>query len=200
MVAVFLAVSAGVVGYCFVHLRGTLSTHRVQLFGVVTAGVFAAQMLNWPIPGGTSAHFVGGAFAAIVLGPQLGVLSIAIVLTIQAIVFGDGGILALGANVWNMAIVEVCGGYAVYRALASRNESLAIIAAGWVGITLAALSAGVQLGLSPAFDYELITVVAIMGGSHAVLGLGEGLLTLLSIRLLSETGIERETILPTVSA
>lgn len=200
MVAVFLAVSAGVVGYCFVHLRGTLSTHRVQLFGVVTASVFAAQMLNWPLPGGTSAHFVGGAFAAIVLGPQLGVLSIAIVLTIQAIVFGDGGLLALGANVWNMAIVEVCGGYVVYRALASRNESLAIIAAGWVGITLAALSAGVQLGLSPAFDYELITVVAIMGGSHAVLGLGEGLLTLLSIRLLSETGIERESILPTVSA
>lgn len=103
--------------------------------------VFAAQMLNWPLPGGTSAHFVGGAFAAIVLGPSLGVLSIAIVLVVQALVFGDGGVLALGANVWNMAIVEVYGGYAVYRILAPRNESLAIAVAGWAGITLAALSA-----------------------------------------------------------
>lgn len=129
-------------------------------------------MLNWPIPGGTSAHFVGGAFAAIVLGPHLGALAVALVVAVQALVFGDGGVIALGANVWNMAIVEAYVGYAVYRLLAGRSELLASVAAGWVGITLAALSAALQLGLSPTFDYELLTVVSVMVGGHAVLSIG----------------------------
>lgn len=193
MIGIFAVLSSFVVGVCLQRLRGTLSTHQIQLFGVVTAGIFVAQMLNWPLPGGTSAHFVGGAFAAIVLGPRLGVLSVAVVLTVQALVFGDGGILALGANVWNMAIVEVVCGYAIYRALAARNEPVAIVAAGWGSITLAALSAGVQLGLSPAFGYELVTTIIVMAGGHAVLGVGEGVLTLLGIRLLTTVGADERT-------
>ncbi|SEP21927.1 cobalt/nickel transport system permease protein [Halogranum amylolyticum] len=160
----------------------TLDDVRVPLLGVVSAGIFAAQMLNWPIPGGTSAHFVGGAFAAIALGPHLGALSVASVVVIQSLVFGDGGLTAIGANVLNMAVVEVYAGYAVYRALRGVDESLAVFAAGWLGITLGALAAAVQLGLSSTFAYQLGTTVAIMGVGHLVLGLVEGAITLVVYR------------------
>ena len=158
MAGLFLVLSATVLVAGARRVRAELSERRIHLFGIVTAGIFAAQMLNWPIPGGTSAHFVGGASAVIILGPHLGALAVALVVAIQALVFGDGGVIALGANVWNMAIVEAYAGYVVYRLLASRSETVAVVAAGWVGITLAALSAALQLGLSPAFDYELLSV------------------------------------------
>jgi len=100
------------------------------------------------------------------------------VVTVQALVFGDGGIVVLGANVFNMAIVEVYVGYAVYRALAGHNEVAAAFAAGWLGITAGARSARPsKLGLSSAFAYELGTVVLIMGVGHLVLGLIEGAIT-----------------------
>ncbi len=188
MVGALLVVSSLVVGTCLHRLRGTLSTARIQLFAIVTAGIFAAQLLNWPLPTPVSAHFVGGALAAIVLGPRLGIVSVSIVLAIQAFVFGDGGVLALGANVFNMAIVETLGGYAIYQLLAGYHRPTAIVAAGWGSITLAALAAGIELGLSPAFGYELVTTVVVMGGGHALLGVGEGLLTLLGVWLLETTG------------
>src|SRR6056297_992172 len=112
--------SAVAIGIAIRRARDELGDERTPLLGVVAAGIFAAQMLNWPIPGGTSAHFVGGAFAGILLGPSLGVLCVATVVTIQALVFGDGGLVVLGANVFNMAVVEVYVGYAIYRALADR--------------------------------------------------------------------------------
>lgn len=170
--------------------KSSLTEHRIQLFGVVAAAVFAAQMLNWPIPGGTSAHFVGGAFAAVVLGPHLGVLAVALVVAVQALVFGDGGAFALGANVWNMAIIEAYVGYAVYAALKPRSEPLALVGAGWVGITAAAASAGLQMGLSPAFSGELLPVLAVMVGGHFALGLGEGLLTFAGAKVLDRASTE----------
>jgi len=197
MAGLFLVLSATVLVAAARRVRADLSERRIHLFGIIAGGIFVAQMLNWPIPGGTSAHFVGGAFAAIVLGPHLGALAVALVVAVQALVFGDGGVIALGANVWNMAIVEAYLGYAVYRLLAGRSELLALVAAGWVGITLAALSAALQLGLSPAFDYELLTVVSIMVGGHAVLGIGEGVLTLAGTRLLETTGFDGD-VLPEV--
>ena len=163
---------------------GAVSDARAPLVGVVAAGVFAAQMLNWPIPGGTSAHVVGGAFAAILLGPHLGALCVATVVTIQALVFGDGGLVALGANVLNMAVVEVYVGYAVYRALSRYGEFRAAFAAGWLGITAGALAAAVQLGLSSTFEYQLVTTLSIMGVGHLLLGLGEGAITAVVYRYL----------------
>jgi len=190
MAGAFLALAGVVLSVAAMRARDSLTEYRIQLFGVVAAAVFAAQLLNWPIPGGTSAHFVGGAFAAIALGPHLGALAVALVVTVQALVFGDGGALALGANVWNMAIVQAYVGYAVYASLVDRSEPLAMVAGGWVGITAAAASASLQLGTAPAFGGELLTVVAVMVGGHAVLGLGEGLLTLVGYRLLARTGVE----------
>jgi len=164
---------------------GEIPDARAPLLGVVAAGIFAAQMLNWPIPGGTSAHFVGGAFAAIMLGPHLGALSVATVVAIQALVFGDGGLVVLGANVFNMAVVEVYVGYAIYRLVAPYGEYRAAFAAGWLGITAGALTAGVQLGLSSAFEYELLTTLLIMGVGHLLLGLVEGAITAAVYRYLA---------------
>lgn len=173
----FVALSTLALAVAAWRADGTLDGPRAPLLGVTAAGIFAAQMLNWPLPGGTSAHFVGGAFAAVLLGPHLGALAVASVVAVQALVFADGGVVVLGANVWNMAIVEVYAGYAIYRALGSFGEIRAAFVAGWLASTLGALSAAVQLGSSAAFGYELLTVVAIMGGAHLPLGLIEGAIT-----------------------
>ena len=181
----FGALSVAVLSVAARRVDGELSDARAPLLGVVAAGIFAAQMLNWPIPGGTSAHFVGGAFAAILLGPHVGALCVATVVTIQALVFGDGGLVVLGTNVFNMAIVEVYVGYAVYRVVAPYGEFRAAFAAGWLGITAGALTAGLQLGLSSAFEYQLVTTLAIMGVGHLVLGLVEGAITAVVYRYLA---------------
>ena len=192
MAGAFILLTGAVLGVAAMRVRDSLTEYRIQLFAIVAAVVFAAQMLNWPIPGGTSAHFVGGAFAAIVLGPHLGALAVALVVAVQALVFGDGGALALGANIWNMAIVQAYVGYAVYATFADRNELLAIVASGWIGITAAAASAGLQLGVSPGFTGEFLAVVAVMTVGHFILGIGEGILTLAGVRLLDRAGVESE--------
>lgn len=196
MAGAFILLTGAVLAVAAMRARDSLTEHRIQLFAIVAAAVFAAQMLNWPIPGGTSAHFVGGAFAAIVLGPHLGTLAVALVVAVQALVFGDGGALALGANMWNMAIVQAYVGYAVYATLADRNELLAIVASGWIGITAAAASAGLQLGVSPGFTGEFLAVVAVMTGGHFILGIGEGILSLAGVRLLDRAGVESEQLQP----
>jgi cobalt/nickel transport system permease protein len=197
----FGALSVAVLAVAARRLGGEVSDARAPLLGVVAAGIFAAQMLNWPIPGGTSAHFVGGAFAAIMLGPHLGALAVATVVTIQALVFGDGGLVVLGANVFNMAIVEVYVGYAIYRLLAPYGEFKAAFAAGWLGITAGALTAGLQLGLSSAFEYQLLTTLAIMGVGHLVLGLVEGAITAVVYRYLARARPDlRPDVAPEASA
>lgn len=180
----FGAAAVAVLAFAARRVGQTVPESRAPLLGVVAAGVFAAQMLDWPIPGGTSAHFVGGAFAAIMLGPHLGALCVATVVSIQALVFGDGGLVVLGANVFNMAIVQVYVGYGLYRLFAPYGEVRAAFIAGWLGITAAALTAGFQLGFSSAFQYQLVTTLSIMGVGHAVLGLIEGAITAVVYRYL----------------
>lgn len=176
--------SAIVIGFAVRRTNDTLDDTRVALLGVISAGIFAAQMLNWPIPGGTSAHFVGGALAAILLGPYLGTLSVTSVLVIQTFVFGDGGITALGANVLNMAIIPAFVGYALFRILRPYSPSVGAFVAGWLAITAGAVAAAIELGLSATFNYELITVLTVMGVGHLLLGLIEGAITLAVYRFI----------------
>lgn len=171
---IFYILTLLVLGYSIYRLREEKLT---PLFGIVAAAIFAAQMLNWPIPGGTSAHFVGGALAGILLGPYAGSLAMAVVLTIQCLVFADGGITALGANVWNMAIVDVFIGYYIYKALRKYGVNIASFVAGWIGITIAAIFAGIEIGLSTAFGYGLSVTVPVMGVWHGILGIVEGVIT-----------------------
>jgi len=183
--AFMYVISAAVIGYSAVKLKGTLESKQVPLIGVVAAGIFAAQMLNWPIPGGTSAHLVGGAIAGILLGPYAGCLSMASVLTIQCLVFGDGGITSLGANIFNMGIVDVFVGYAVFRALRNFNQDVATFLAGWLGIWLAAIACGIEIGVSSIFKYEIGVTVPTMGIWHGILGIVEGIITMLVIRYIA---------------
>ncbi|PSP32611.1 metal transporter [Halobacteriales archaeon QH_10_67_22] len=182
----FAVLSVAVLAVAARRSDGAIDGERAPLVGVVAAGVFAAQMLEWPIPGGTSAHFVGGALAAVLLGPHLGALSVATVVTVQSLLFGDGGVVVIGTNVFNMAIVQVYVGYAVYRVVAPYNRTAGYFAAGWLGITAAAVTAAIQLGTSSAFAYETVVVLAIMGGGHLLLGLVEGAITAAVARSLAD--------------
>ncbi len=182
--ALCAVLAAGALAVAARRADGDLGGERAPLVGVVAAGIFAAQMLNWPIPGGTSAHFVGGTLAAVLLGPHLGALAVAAVVVVQSLLFGDGGVVVLGANVLNMAVVQVYVGYVLYRGLAARGEFPAAFVAGWLGITAAALAGALQLGVSSAFAYETGTVVAVVAGGHLLLGLIEGAVTAVVVRAL----------------
>ncbi|ERG95790.1 energy-coupling factor ABC transporter permease [Haloquadratum walsbyi] len=173
----FWLASAAAIGLAVRRARGELGDERTPLLGVIAAGIFAAQMLNWPIPGGTSAHFVGGAFAGILLGPSLGVLAMTAVVTIQALVFGDGGIIALGSNLFAIAVVNVVIGYGLFRVLRDTHESGAAFIAGWAAVIASALVVALGVGFSSAFAYEVATTVTIMAGGHAILGVIEGAIT-----------------------
>lgn len=170
-------ISGAIIAYSIKKVKG-IDTTKIPLIGVVAAGIFAAQMLNWPIPGGTSAHFVGGALAGILLGPYAGMLAMTSVITLQCLVFGDGGISALGANIFNMAIVAVFAGYAVYSLLRKYDIRIASFLAGWVGIWLAAIACGFEIGFSSIFAYKIGITVPVMAVWHGLLGIVEGIITM----------------------
>jgi len=179
-------------GYAFKKMRADLTAERTSLVSVLAAAIFAAQMLNWPLPGGTSLHFVGGALAGIMLGPWLGFLTIFLVLLIQCLVFHDGGITSLGANVLNMAIIDVVVSYLVYRALVRTFgakgpvQVAAAFFSGWLGITLAGAACGLEIGYSPSFPYGIAVTLPVMIGWHTALGIIEGMITALTILYLTE--------------
>ncbi len=160
----------------------------VSMLSVMAGAIFAAQMLNWPIPGGTSAHLVGGALAALIIGPFGGALAMFLNLLVQCILMGDGGITALGANAFNMAIVDVFVGYWVYKiatkVFGEEKKVLGAFLGGWIGITLAAAACGLEIGLSPQFGYPLSVTVPVMTIWHMALGLIEGAITAMVISYL----------------
>ena len=173
--------------YVLKRIRNSKSSEYVSLVSVLAAGIFATQMLNWPLPGGTSLHFVGGALAGIMLGPWLGFMAMLLVLLVQALIFHDGGITTLGANVINMAIVSVLVGYSIYWIFITRFGTKDSVRAGgaflggWLGITVAGVFAGLEIGYSRSFPYGLTITLPIMVGWHAVLGIIEGMITSLVV-------------------
>ena len=108
-------VSAGGIGYSLVKAKETLSEKLAPMAGLVAAFIFAVQMLNFPVAAGTSGHLLGGCLAAILVGPYAGAVAVAVVLVVQALLFADGGLTALGLNVLNMALITSFGGYAIFR-------------------------------------------------------------------------------------
>ncbi len=137
-------------------MRQALSARSVPLIALLAAFSFIIMMFNVPLPGGTTGHAVGGALAAIILGPEIAVIPISIALLIQALFFGDGGILAFGANCFNMAVVLPYVSYAIYkgfgglRAVSSARRAIAAFLAGWVGLTASSFFAAVEFGIQPA--------------------------------------------------
>lgn len=164
--------------------RKAFGDKHVPLLAVMTAAVFAAQMINWPVgPGGTTAHLVGGALVSIYLGPYGGIIAMTIILVIQAFFFNDGGITALGANVWNMGIVGCIVGYYLYKGVSramgntTRGKTVGAFMGGWLGITLAAFCCGLQIGVSSQFPYGWWLTIPVMTVYHGLLGIIEGIIT-----------------------
>ena len=178
-------VSVAAVGYSLKTANATLDERRVPLLGVTGAFVFAAQMLNFPVAGGTSGHFLGAALAAILLGPWLACLTMAVVLGLQAFLFADGGITALGANVLNMGVIGalLVGGLMLAsrsKLRKSRTLLLGITAVGaWLAVMAGAAATAVELALSGTVP--LHTVLPAMLGVHAVIALGEAVITVAAV-------------------
>ncbi len=174
------------VGVALRQVRISLEPRRMPLLGLAAAFVFAAQMLNFPVVGGTSGHLVGGVLTAILLGPSAAVLVMTCVLLVQCLMFADGGLLALGANVFNMAIVSVCSGWLVFRLvrrLVRTEEQRAVIFAagfaGWIGTVLPSIACAGQLALSGTASWSV--AFPAMANVHMLIGMGEGLATALVV-------------------
>ena len=185
-VALACAVPAvAAVGYGLRRAEVDLDDRRVPLLGVTAAFVFAAQMLNFPVAGGTSGHFLGAALAALLLGPWRASLVLAVVLIAQACVFADGGLTARGANVLNMGVVGglVVGGLmlAARRALPNTRGALLGVAAGgaWLAVVAGSAACAVQLAISGTVP--LATVLPAMLGVHALIGIGEAVITVAAV-------------------
>jgi cobalt/nickel transport system permease protein len=180
-------VSAGGVGYAVRRVNQELTERQVPLMGVTAAFIFAAQMMNFTVAGGTSGHLLGGALAAILLGPWAAMLVLTSVLAVQALLFQDGGLLALGANVLNMAIVGVLVGWVVYNGLkwllgdrtwpGDRGWTTMVsgFAAAWLSVVIASLVAAAELAISGTSPWGV--AVPAMGLVHMLIGIGEGLIT-----------------------
>jgi len=159
-------------------LRRANAASQLPLMGVLAAFIFAAQAINFPVAAGASGHLIGGALAAILLGPWQGMLTMTAVVTVQALVFQDGGLVALGWNLFNMGGLACFAGDLVYRrlgALQARRARAAAFLAGWVSVMVAATAASLQLAVSGTVAVGL--VLPAMLGVHALIGIGEGLIS-----------------------
>lgn len=174
------ALAATGLGVALRHASRHLPPQRVPLLGLSAAFVFAAQMLNFPVAAGTSGHLIGGVLAAALLGPSAAVIVISAVLIVQCFVFADGGVTALGANIFNMALVGGVGGWLVYRLLSSLipglfGRLLAATFGAWCSTVLASIACAAQLAASGTVAAS--AAFAAMAGVHMLIGIGEGVIT-----------------------
>ena len=171
--------------------NATLDEKAVPLLGVMAAFIFAAQMFNFQVVGGTSGHLLGGVLAAVLLGPWAATLVMACVIGVQALVFQDGGLIVMGANIFNMGIVGTLGGFYLYRGLAGAmggEDRARIPAAGiaaWVSVVAGAICMSLELAISGTTPLQL--ALPAMVGVHAVIGVGEALITMAALAFISVT-------------
>ena len=188
-------------------VRQTMNARSVPLIALLAAFSFIIMMFNVPLPGGTTGHAIGASLAAIILGPEVATIAVSIALIIQAFFFGDGGILAIGANSFNMAVIIPYLAAAIYHAfskgtpLTSRRRLIGAAVGGWVGVTFAAFFAGVEFGLQPLLfksadgsplyaPYPLSVSIPAMVIPHAlIVSVVEGLITLLVVAYLQRSNI-----------
>ncbi|WP_404825060.1 energy-coupling factor ABC transporter permease [Mycolicibacterium gadium] len=189
---IFGVIAVAAIGLCAAKARTELDERTVPLAGLVAAFIFAVQMVNFPILPGVSGHLLGGALAAILVGPYTGALCIAIVLIVQSLLFADGGITALGTNITNMAVVGVAVGYgtavALYAIARRRKADLPVPALGviafiaaLIGTVCAAMAFVVEYAIGGAGATSLGTVATYMFGTHVLIGVGEGLITAVTV-------------------
>ena len=195
--ALFWLVTVAAVGLAVRRSNAALDDRAVPLMGVMAACIFAAQMLNFPVAGGTSGHLLGGALAAIVLGPWAGILVMACVVGLQALLFQDGGLLVMGANIFNMGVLTPLVGGTVFQGLllVTGRRPWGLVFSGFVAallsVVVSSLGASLQLAASETVQAQL--VLPAMLGVHLLIGTGEGLITAAALSFLLAT---RRDILP----
>jgi cobalt/nickel transport system permease protein len=182
--------SAAGLGTALRHTRRHLHTREIPLIGLTAAFIFVAQMLNFPVAGGTSGHLIGATLAVVLLGPSVAVIVMSSVLIIQALIFADGGLLALGANIFNMALVAPLCSFIVYRIIRkvfqdNRGQIFAAAAASWCATIIAAVFCAGELAWSGTAQWSV--VFPAMAGIHAFIGIGEALITMLVLAAIGTT-------------
>jgi cobalt/nickel transport system permease protein len=179
------------IGLALYRTRDGLAERQIPLMGILAAFVFAAQMINFPVAGGTSGHLLGGTLVAILIGPWAAALVMTAVVGVQALLFQDGGLLALGFNIFNMGILSAFTGYALYTLVrriggGSRVAGLVGAAAGaWGGVMVAAAATSLQLAASNTAP--LGVALPAMLGVHALIGIGEALITVGALAFIGQT-------------
>jgi cobalt/nickel transport system permease protein len=176
------ALAAAGLGVALRRARSHLPPSRVPLLGLAAAFVFAAQMINFPVAGGTSGHLIGAVLVSVLLGPSATVVVLSAVLMVQCLMFADGGISAIGANILNMGIIGGVGGWAIYRVVSSLvaglfGRILAAAFAAWCSTVLAAVVCAGELAASHTVSWSL--ALPAMAGVHMLIGIGEGIITAL---------------------
>ncbi|GGY93662.1 energy-coupling factor ABC transporter permease [Streptomyces poonensis] len=181
------AVAAGAVAVSLRGARRELDERTAPLAGLVAAFIFAVQMLNFPVAAGTSGHLLGGALAAILVGPYTGVLCVSVVLLMQGILFADGGLTALGVNITNMAVVTTVVAYAVFRGLVKvlprkrRSVTVSAFVAALLSVPAAALAFTLFYAVGGTTDVPIGQVLTAMVGVHVLIGIGEAAITALTV-------------------
>lgn len=186
--ALFWIITIALVAMAVRKTRGELGERQIPLMGIMAAFIFAAQMLNFPVAGGTSGHFLGGALAAIVLGPWAAILVMTSVVALQGLLFQDGGLLVMGANIFNMGLITALISYGMYRSVAGKSRSVRLAVAGvaaWLSTMAAALMTSLELWLSGTS--ALAIVLPAMMGVHTLIGLGEALITVAAVAFIEQT-------------
>lgn len=173
-------ISAGGLAVAIYKVKKFFKARVIATMGIIAALIFAGQMINFTIPGGTSGHLLGGALAAIILGPHAGAIVIAVVLIVQCFIFMDGGVSALGANIFNMAIIGVYGSFLIYMLIGKLSKSkvnfyISVAAAAWLSVVIASIFAALELGISGI--YPMAVTMKAMVLVHMVIGIGEALIT-----------------------
>jgi cobalt/nickel transport system permease protein len=181
------AVAAGGVWASLKETGKRLAEKQIPMAGLTAAFVFAVQMLNFPVAAGTSGHLLGGALAAILLGPSMGALVVTVVVVVQALLFADGGIIVLGLNVLNMAFVTALVGWLVFRFLmrmlpkTTGGAVAATMVAGFLGVLAASFAFVIEYAIGGQGGASLSTVFGAMTGVHALIGIGEGLISSVAV-------------------
>ncbi len=182
------AITVVMIGMAVSRTNKSLGEKQVPLMGIMAAFIFAAQMINFPVAGGTSGHLLGGALAAIVLGPWAGMLVMTAVIAVQGLLFQDGGLLVMGANILNMGLLTAAIGYGLYRSVMNRSQMTKLAVAGiaaWLSVMAGAFATALQLWLSGTSNLQ--TVVIAMLSVHAVIGFGEALITVAALSFILRT-------------
>ena len=189
--AATFVISAAACSYGVKRVNRNFGEREVPLMGVTAAFIFAAQMINFPVAGGTSGHFLGAVFSSVLLGPWASLIVMTIVLFVQCLGFADGGLTAIGSNIFNMGVIGALGGYGIFVFLFTlfqrtrKGFFTALAIASWFSIVMGASAAAIELAISGTSPLKV--ALPAMAGTHALIGIGEAIITTAAVSLILKT-------------